>query len=129
MLYTTVNVTVDPDLKVELLAGRLNRVTCPECGRQQRLETELLYHDMDRRIAIWVFPEARKSQATEIKKDAEDEATRMKALLSRLLSESGESRGAGQMTSEYMDYLASPHIVFGLDELAQLVAQLEGDNC
>jgi len=127
-LYTSVNVKLNPDLKGELLNGSLNLVTCPECGRQQYVEIPLLYHDMERRIAIWVFPEQRKDQATEVKKEMEGEATVMKALLSGLLSEHGASPKVGGMITEYMGYLANPHLVFGLDEFAQLVAQLEGEN-
>ena len=127
-LYTSVNVQLNPVLKEELLDGRLNLVTCSECGREQHVEIPLLYHDMERRIAIQVFPEERKDQAAEIVKEAEDMATIMKALLSGRFSEHGGSPRAVKRITDYFDYLANPHIVFGLDELAQLVAQLEGEN-
>jgi len=123
-----VNVTRDPDLKDELFNGRFNLVTCSECGRQQRVEIPFMYHDTNRRIAIWVFPEERKGQATEIAKEMKDMATVGKALLSRGLSEHGGSPTGVERLVDYFDYLHNPHIVFGLDELAELLAQLEEGN-
>lgn len=127
-LYESVNVRLDPDLKGELLDGRLNLVTCPECGRQQQVEIPFLYHDMEGRIAVWVYPKDRKGQAIEIIEELESEATVMKALVSGRLSEHGGSPRAVEGIIEYFDYLANPHIVFGLDELAELLAQVEEGN-
>jgi len=123
-----VNVKLDPDLKGELLDGRLNLVTCPECGRQQRVEIPFMYHDMNRRIAIWVFPEERKDQAAEITKEMKDVAAVGKGLLSGRLSQHGGSPTGVERLVDYFDYLHNPHIVFGLDELAELLAQLEEGN-
>jgi hypothetical protein len=127
-LYESVNVRLDPDLKGELLDGRLNLATCPECGRQQRVEIDLFYHDMNRKIAIWVFPEERKDQATEITREMKDMGTDIEALLSRRLLEHGGPPTRLERVVDYSHYLANPHIVFGLDELAELLAQLEEGN-
>ena len=127
-LYESVNVRLDPDLKGDLLDGRLNLVTCPECGGQQRVEIPFMYHDMNRRIAIWVFPEERRDQATKITKEMQDMGTDTKALLSRRFSEHGGPPTGVERVVDYSHYLANPHIVFGLDELAELLAQLEEGN-
>lgn len=126
--YESVNVRLDPDLKGELLDGRLNLVTCLECGREQHVDIALLYHDPERRIAIWVYPKERKGQATEIKKEMERQGALIQTLTSRSFSEHGASPGVVEMLTEFFGYLANPHVVFGLDELAQLLAELEGEN-
>lgn len=126
-LYSSVNVKLNPELKRELLDGSLNVVVCPACGEQRSIEIALLYHDMDRRIAIQVFPKEGKDQSTEVEKKMESQAI-IRALLSRIFSENGESSGPSERIMEYFDYLANPHIVFGLDELAKLVAKLEEES-
>ena len=52
-IWSSVNVTVDPDLRDGLLAQDLNVLNCP-CGCEAQLERDLLYHDMDRSFQVWL---------------------------------------------------------------------------
>jgi predicted RNA-binding Zn-ribbon protein involved in translation (DUF1610 family) len=45
-IYESVNVTHDPDLKEELLQGKINIFKCHKCGHQSIINNPLLYHDM-----------------------------------------------------------------------------------
>ena len=56
-LYESVNVTLDPDLKNEVLDGGLFTWVCPVCGRSTRVSYPFLYHDMARRVMIHYLPD------------------------------------------------------------------------
>lgn len=53
-LWLTINVSLDKNLKQQLLDGKLNDVTCDKCGNVSLLQYGLLYHDMDIPAAIWL---------------------------------------------------------------------------
>jgi hypothetical protein len=50
--WGSVNATLDPHLKEEIFSGELRLRQCPSCGQKVELDTELLYHDMDRKLMI-----------------------------------------------------------------------------
>ncbi len=56
-LYHSVNVTLDPELKGKLLNNELNMAICERCGKLNRYEIPLLYHDMGERLMVYYFPE------------------------------------------------------------------------
>ncbi len=67
-LTDSINVRQDPQARVDLLAGRINVVECPECGTRFHVVRPILYHDADRRILVWCYPptdEARQKQILE----------------------------------------------------------------
>ncbi len=47
-LVQSVNARASPELKQQLLAGELNILACPACGKRTQLAATLLYHDPDR---------------------------------------------------------------------------------
>lgn len=53
-IWDSVNPTVDPSLKAGLLEGRLMSYVCPSCGSTTHLEHNLLYHDLDQGVLIWL---------------------------------------------------------------------------
>jgi predicted RNA-binding Zn-ribbon protein involved in translation (DUF1610 family) len=55
-VYTSVNVTLDPDLRDRIFKDDLNRFNCPNCGRSFVLPINLMYHDMDLKFAVWFSP-------------------------------------------------------------------------
>ncbi|MBI3944592.1 MAG: hypothetical protein HY321_01610 [Armatimonadetes bacterium] len=57
-LYDTVNVTAEPELRQSILQGRLNVVQCPRCHRECYVDKPFLYHDMDRDLLLYIYPEA-----------------------------------------------------------------------
>lgn len=54
--WSSVNATINPELKRQLLDSRLNKEKCRNCEKEIELVTEILYHDMDKFIMIECFP-------------------------------------------------------------------------
>lgn len=57
-IHHVINITLEPRLLYELLSGRLNVATCPNCGRKIASELPFLYHDMKRGLFAYVHPDA-----------------------------------------------------------------------
>lgn len=53
-VWSSVNVTEDPKLKDQLLTHELTTFRCSRCGHEAHVAFDLLYHDMDKRLAIWL---------------------------------------------------------------------------
>ncbi|MGE3752796.1 MAG: CpXC domain-containing protein [Planctomycetota bacterium] len=51
--WSSVNGTLRPDLRADLMHNRLNWTTCPGCGCQG-LVSSVLYHDQARKFMVWV---------------------------------------------------------------------------
>lgn len=51
-IWSSVNVTLDPEMKEHVLDGSLFDWTCPVCGYQARLGYSLLYHDMEHHFML-----------------------------------------------------------------------------
>ena len=56
-LWSGVNVTLEPDLKDEVLRHELNRVSCAGCGELITVVTIVVYHDMEAGIMIELRPD------------------------------------------------------------------------
>lgn len=55
-LSTAINTRIHPELKAELLAGRLLSFTCDDCGAKRQIETQMLYHDPENRLLFYLAP-------------------------------------------------------------------------
>ncbi|MBX5449121.1 CpXC domain-containing protein [Thermogemmatispora sp.] len=55
-VYEYVNVARDPHLRYAVLAGRLNVVTCPACGRRAQARRPFIYSDLPNRLLAYVHP-------------------------------------------------------------------------
>ena len=53
-VYDSINVSNDPKLKILLLEGELTTFICPNCNYDVQVSSDLLYHDMDKKIFIWL---------------------------------------------------------------------------
>jgi hypothetical protein len=51
-----IDVHEEPQLKRDLLGGRLNAFTCPVCKNASALATPFLYHDADKELALLFIP-------------------------------------------------------------------------
>jgi hypothetical protein len=91
-IYRSANVTLDPVLGDRIVDGTFNLVACPGCGREWLAEVPFLYHDMQRGLALWVYPVADEPRAEEIR----DRLRRVAAILSSSVGDDlGAERGAG----------------------------------
>lgn len=61
-VYTSVNVSMDPDLRDMIFEDELNRFSCPNCGKSIVLPVNLMYHDMDLEFAVWFSPQGEISE-------------------------------------------------------------------
>jgi hypothetical protein len=52
-IYTSVNVTQDPQLRAKVFNDSLNRFTCSDCEKSTFIGTNVIYHDMKRKFAVW----------------------------------------------------------------------------
>jgi hypothetical protein len=55
-VWSSLNVTLNPVEKQQLLDGQLTRFTCPNCGTSSNVGYPLLYHDMERQFMLWQLP-------------------------------------------------------------------------
>ena len=61
-VYTSVNVSMNPDLRDMIFDDELNRFICPNCGKSMVLPVNLMYHDMDLKFAVWFSPQGEMSE-------------------------------------------------------------------
>lgn len=59
MLWTAINVSLDPGLKEKLRSGELNTFRCKHCGHCAEVVSSLLYHDMQLHWMIWLIPQGK----------------------------------------------------------------------
>ncbi|MEO7001981.1 MAG: CpXC domain-containing protein [Ktedonobacterales bacterium] len=132
--HHTVNITLEPRLLYELLAGKLNVAVCPNCGRASESTLPFIYHDMARGLFAYVHPNP----------DADDEDR--EALLARLrgvyteavteserLTQPQQSQRASasdditpkQTPDPFAEPSAPPmQVIFGIEQLVTLVDSL-----
>ncbi|MBQ9344395.1 MAG: CpXC domain-containing protein [Kiritimatiellae bacterium] len=55
-LYDVIRAEEDPETRVALLKGQVNRVTCGACGRSFRIDKPLLYQDRDAGLFLQYDP-------------------------------------------------------------------------
>ena len=55
--FTSVNTAKDPDLKARVKDGSLFVWECPHCGAKNLIKGELLYHDPEEKLMVWLLPE------------------------------------------------------------------------
>lgn len=105
-LYESINIKTDPALRDQLMANKLNAVTCANCEFGFRVDKALLYHDPDRRLLLYWIPVS----------DADHE--RGEAQFAELLR---------KMTGALPDDVRAPavHLVFSRTELVERIFLLE----
>ena len=55
-IWSTLNVTVDPERKEQLFRGEINLFSCPYCGLESHMPVPLLYHDMESAFLVQFYP-------------------------------------------------------------------------
>lgn len=105
--YDSVNVTVDPELKEKVLKEEINSGACSKCGAINQIVVPFLYHDMDLKLMVWVYPKEDKIKANEIKERILEQFQETKRKLPRILTE-------GHIET----------VVFGIEELKEKLKEL-----
>lgn len=65
-IYSSVNVSLDPELRELVLTNQVNSFLCVNCGQKTMVHGALLYHDMTRRYAVWYMPAATEAEMREL---------------------------------------------------------------
>jgi hypothetical protein len=53
-LWQSINATLDPSLKDQLMSGELTTFTCQSCQKNAEVVWPLLYHDMERELMVHI---------------------------------------------------------------------------
>ncbi|MBI2942083.1 MAG: hypothetical protein HYY04_16755 [Chloroflexi bacterium] len=107
-VYKSANVTTDPLLKERILRRDFNVVECPSCSRRIYADIPFFYHDMERHLAVWVYPANHAGREPEIRA----KLARARELLSSALpAETAENERFG------LD------LIFGIDELIARIGE------
>ena len=54
--WDSINADLDPELRKEILSGKIYNWNCPHCGRLYKVLSPTLYHDMKRKFMIYFDP-------------------------------------------------------------------------
>jgi len=63
ILYDSVNVSVDPELKDAVLEQTINTFDCINCRKNVSVHKNLLYHDMDNKLLIYLLNQDSEAEA------------------------------------------------------------------
>jgi hypothetical protein len=113
-IYQTLNITINSDKKQELFAGKINVLSCTKCKQQVTISTPFLYHDMERKIAVYYYPPNVINNSDflkQFKPDGTMNTDLMRQTTGRIPQEAVDSA----YLTEY------PHIVFDMQELLTYV--------
>ncbi|MBX5456312.1 MAG: hypothetical protein IRZ31_05370 [Thermogemmatispora sp.] len=139
-IYEYVNVARDPQLRYAVLAGRLNVVTCPSCGRRAQARRPFIYSDPPNRLLAYVHPrdnvpregreliEAKLRDVYERVAQQPGEPEEGSASVSDAEQEA-ETPGEGEMAASLAaaavrgagEEIPPLQVIFGLDQLALLI--------
>lgn len=140
-VYQTVNVSLEPHLLYQLLAGLLNVAVCPNCGRKTAAALPFVYHDMARGLFAYVHPNADASDETrerlldrlrEVYDSAVEESERILAERHGATARRGAPQqphvrrlSPGDELAARLEPDAPPmQVIFGLEDLIALVDSL-----
>jgi len=101
LAFTSINVTLNPQLRENVFNDDLNRFSCPDCNVDLLLPLDLMYHDMERKFAVWFRPQG-------------DITSEEKDTLDRLSLELGTRA-----------YLAEAPVTFTWDSFKKVILELE----
>lgn len=108
MVWDSINVSLDPELKTMLFAAKINLFECEKCQKETFIDAPLLYHDMSMQYCVQYFP----SEGL----DDEDFFHQFSADGSLVLTD---------LPAAFVNagaYLKRPHIVFDMNEMIRYVA-------
>jgi len=108
-IWKSLNVSIDPEAKELLLAGKINVLHCPKCNDDYVLGTPLMYHDMQNRFTVHYVPFESLQFPEGIAGFKPDGALNIDPMV------------LPDAIKEQSGYLMNPHIVFDMGELVRYV--------
>jgi hypothetical protein len=107
VVWSSLNVSLDPNLREKLFNREINVFICQECGNRALINVALLYHDIKRRYCVWYYPAQAIEDPEFFKTFTKDGKLNMDQL-SKVMGKEGH-------------YFMEPHIVFDLNEMIQYI--------
>jgi len=106
ILYDTINATLSPKKRLELLKGNINVPECPVCKKTFRVGKPLLYHDMVRNFMVWYYP---------------FESIKHRKFFDEFSADGHLDDNAGLAEEEIPEYAKNVHYVFSMDEMVRYI--------
>jgi hypothetical protein len=106
ILYDTINATLSPKKREELLQGKINVVECPICKKTFKVSKPLLYHDMERNFMIWYYPFT---------------CIKHRKFFDEFSADGHLDDNAGLAKDEMPEYAKNVHYVFSMDEMVRYI--------
>lgn len=107
MVWDSINVSLDPELKTKLYAAEINLFECEKCQKKTFINAPLLYHDMGMQFCVQYYP----PQALD------DERFHRQFNADGSLAMAGIPAAFAKSGA----YLVRPHIVFDMNEMIRYV--------
>jgi hypothetical protein len=125
-IYEYVNVAQEPQLRYVVLAGLLNVSTCPQCGRRAPVARPFIYSDPAHTLLVYVeprtdVPEEARLLILERLRSAYTVVTAAQEQQPQQTQDNGGSEQGSILTQAQLDSMPPLRVVFGLDQLTELV--------
>ncbi len=62
VVYRSINIADNPELKAKVMDGSLFLWECPHCGQVNLAKYETLYHDPEKKVMFWLVPQGEISE-------------------------------------------------------------------
>ena len=108
--WASINVSLNPELKDELLDGKLNVYECDKCGTSMHIHAPLLYHDMDNEFMVQFYPFGM-TESYEILNNFDKHAK---------LNANWDS-----ISENIAKYMSNIHVVFSMNELIRYITFMD----
>ena len=105
-LLDSINATLNPKKRLELLKGNINIPECPACKKTFRVGKSLLYHDMERNFMVWYYP---------------FESMKHLKFFDEFSADGHLDDNAGLAKDEIPEYAKNVHYVFSMDEMVRYI--------
>jgi DNA-directed RNA polymerase subunit RPC12/RpoP len=106
ILCDTINATLNPKKRLELLKGNINIPECPACKKTFKVSKSLLYHDMERNFMVWYYP---------------FESIKHRRFFDEFSADGHLDDNAGLAEEEIPEYAKNVHYVFSMDEMVRYI--------
>lgn len=111
-IWSSLNVTLDPEAKEDLLRGELNLFQCSNCGFDGLLPVPFLYHDMENRFLLQYYP------VEALEDDSFFDLFTADGKLDLGIEGMSETSPLSQLLPQFMGDF---HVVFSMEELVRYV--------
>ena len=105
MVWSSINASLNPEGRNKLFDGEINHFRCQKCAYESLIPIPLLYHDIDRKIAVHYFP---------------PESMKKAEFLDQF-DVHGKFQVAEEVGFDVPQHLQDVHVVFNMNELVSYV--------